>query len=151
MSWRSGTRTPADEKQIAIHKAGGPHPSAWSEPAVQGGAATYGLGATPQAGAATPDAVITLADEELARVREFAKQLDAEPLPVRERVMLHSKLSDMIVALGKLTGASITNERQVVMSPPFSILMRELAEALSPWPDAMRAVATWLQSKRVAS
>jgi hypothetical protein len=115
---------------------------------VSGGAATFGIAATPQAGSATPEAVVTLADEELARVREFARQLDAEPLPVRERVMLHSKLSDMIVSLGKLTGASITNERQVVMSPPFSILMREIAEALAPWPEAARALAAWLQSRR---
>ena len=147
MSWRTGTRSPADDKRRAIHAAGGPAPSAWDEPADLGAGAVFGLTAAPVAGSATPEAVVTLADEELARVREFASALEREALPVRDRVMLHAKLSDMIIGLGKLTGASIVNERQVVMSPVFGNLMREAAQALAPWPEACRALAAWLQGR----
>jgi hypothetical protein len=62
------------------------------------------------------------------------------------RVGLADKLAGVITRLGKLTGASLANERMIRRSPSWRRIQDAVATALEPWPDAMLAVADALDA-----
>jgi hypothetical protein len=90
---------------------------------------------------ATPEATFREADQLLQYVRQLRDGVMKEPsLTVVERLKLCGQVAEIVGQLGKLTGVALSNERQIVSSPPFANVTATITRALEPWPDAMRAV-----------
>lgn len=142
--WRRGSATPSAGKLVEIHEAGGPHPTLIDQP-LPGQPVARPRPEVPVA-AATPEAVIREADTLLQHVRCLQDELTQtdEPLATRSRVA--GELARTIDVLGKLTGVSVINERQILKSPAFSRVRGVMVDALSEWPAALESVASALES-----
>lgn len=145
-SWRQGTRSPPWERRQAIRGAGGPEEIAWDEPLVSAEAAVAPV--VVVAGSATAERTASIADTQMALVLQCQEQLRAADLTLPQRVTLLEKTTSMIRTLGQLTGASVSDERQIMRSPAFVALMRGAAEALAAYPDALRALAAWMVAEK---
>jgi hypothetical protein len=69
-------------------------------------------------------------------------------LTLKDRLGALRQLSEMVVTLGQLTGEAMLNERAILASPSWAIVQDAMLDALSPWPDALTAVAAALQTLR---
>lgn len=142
-SWRQGSRVPQEEAaKRAIEKACGIAPIDWDTLGSAGAPRTPRDPSEPRE-RATPEAVQELADELMAEAR---RQLDeirdtegADEGGVRARKT--SSLAATVVDLGRLTGATMVNERQIVRSGAWRRLLSLIDEALAPFgPEPGRAV-----------
>lgn len=149
--WALGLITPTMASRTKIHAAGGPDPLLWDEPIAPG--ATPAPKATaprkprdPEA-RATPEGVRSLADAAFGQAQALQDELEADGADLEARIRMAERLGSLIASLGKLTGAAVLNERQILMSPAFKRIVSVMLEALQPWPDAMRAVAAALEEQ----
>lgn len=149
-AWIRGNYAPDAAKRMRIHDDGGPEPAWWDEPAPGGEAKAIGAPSVA-AGAATPGAIASEADKLLADVqahREYVSALEGgDP---GEKLSHLERLAKMLGVLSKMRGVMM-NERQILGSPHWLNVEAALTKALTPWPDAMRAVADALEALRGAS
>ncbi len=142
--WLAGRKVPSVAMKKRIEELGGPTADSWD---------VY---------AAIPTVVsIDDDDEELleptadevrslaARLMKTAKDIEgslAQETSAYDRLRTLEKLTGIVVDLGKLTGASVLNERMILQSPGFKRLLARILEAIETLPAetaalAMRAVA----------
>jgi len=147
-SWIRGEYAPAEAKQFEIEDAGGPPATWWDEPdAALDASSAVAAAVAPVSGSASPAGIASEADMMLADVqtlRQHVSGLEGDPA---EKIRNLEKLSSMLVALSKMRGV-LMSERQILSSPHWSAVEARILEALEPWPDAMRAVATELEAGR---
>lgn len=135
--WISGGLVPSPRVRRRIFEDGGPEPGAWDV-----------LIAPPERpipvpvveGAASPEATRAVADRlqaVVARILEGLAGADQDPdLLLRDA----EKAAGILTQLGKLTGATVLNERQILASPAWRRVEDSVVTALEPWPDAITAV-----------
>lgn len=124
--------------------------SAWLLPATESPLADTGLGlpaaesktAVPPTGQAVNDLARRLAIQARREMRALEATTEhADPLMFSKRI---DSLAALVLKLSKLAGGQIT-ERQILDSPRFRTIERTIIGALSPWPDALRAVGEALK------
>lgn len=149
-AYRDGRRVPPKEEREIIHADwNGPAPDEW-DTLVTDGEPPRAPREPHAVEPATPEAAAGEAAKLLARIRDLqdeceAAGTDAHDLP--QRIRMADTLAAAISKLGQLTGTRVT-ERAILASPHWLQLEEALLEALAPWPDAMRAVATKLEALR---
>lgn len=150
-TWLNGESTPAPAKQREIEDGGGPPCSWWKETVGPAEPTAPAPAAVVVAGAATPAAVASEADGLLADVQRLRKWVsEQEGGDTAEQIRHLGELSRMLTALSKLRGV-LMSERQILESPHWLTLEARIIDALSPWPDALRAMADTLDAARGAS
>jgi hypothetical protein len=98
------------------------------------------------AGLATPELAMSSADLLAGELLQM-QQAMLTMADVPARVTLALKIGEMVVMLGKLTGAgSALTARQIQQSAAWLQIQRVIVEALSPWPEALRAVEESLRA-----
>jgi hypothetical protein len=149
-AWRGGSKLPSLEKRKEIRTAGGPVEELWTQSHDRQVDRLLAASAPTQDPAATPESAVSIAAAHQAHCLALQERLRQEGphLPIKEQITLAEKLGGMILDLGKLTGAGIVNQRQIVESPYFAQLLNDMMGALTPWPDALRAVAAVAAAKR---
>lgn len=140
--WCQGESTPGAKERARVHAEGGPPPEAWDELLPEGAPAPR----PPRDPSEPLEPASAEAIRELAAQlhRMAKKQLEALQDSGTEDPKLLAKMSslaDIVVQLGKLTGAAGIDERRIVASPAWARLWDRMCNALEPWPDAMRAAA----------
>jgi len=161
---RKGKRTPAPPMREKILAAGGPEVALWDQLIHKPSTVGDKLGVAdpladpeedgPASGslppvAATPDAVRDMADRLMKDAQTMQSELMRGEMDPGGRMNMLAKLASVVTELGKITGAAIINERQVLMSPSFRNLVDIILEAIKPFPDALESVVNALESRRV--
>lgn len=135
--WRTARRLPGAEQRVRIHKAGGPDPEDWNTP-YKGKADGEDFKSTP--GEATPEQALSAADVLYQSVVNIQRQIDSGNYAPEENLKKASEAARILVALGKITGATLSSERQILNSPPWKALVARLTDALADHPAALDAV-----------
>lgn len=143
-----GERVPPEDERISIHvDHGGPEPVLWLELVTEPAPRTAREPHDPEA--ATPEAAEGEAAKLLQNIRGLQDEItgagESMDLPARVRMVDH--LASAVAKLGQLTGTRVT-ERAILASPHFAEIESTMIEALTPWPDAMRAVSAALEGLR---
>jgi hypothetical protein len=145
--WKSGINTPTPEIRKQIHSLGGPEPKAWDQ--IVG---TKKPGKKPKKRKpvkATPATVAAEADAWLTEVRAFRDELPTLVSDAPGRARLLADAARTLKVLGQMVGIGMTvSTRQILDSPNWAIIESKLLEALTPWPDALRALARALDDTR---
>jgi transcriptional regulator with XRE-family HTH domain len=139
-----GQITPKEKKRAEIAEAGGPEAIAWDEPVVAPQERRAAREADPDV-KASPEGVQRLADRLQAQAEALEEEIRNSPGEPDEQLRSLEKLASIVSSLGKHTGNTITNERQIMASPAWARLELSIRDALTPWPDAMRAVGEALR------
>jgi hypothetical protein len=138
-----------------IQAAGGPDPEAWNELVDREAPARLPTDDEEPVDdsvvvTAAPDAVRDMADSLMRQAKTLQREV-AQIEETEARVRCTERLAGIITQLGKITGAAMTNERTILMSPAFRSLVDVMIDALAPWPDALHAVSAAMESRRVSS
>jgi hypothetical protein len=151
-AWKTGDRSPPEGARNAIAAIATqlkkPVPPVWWDEPIPESAAAL-IAAVPVQ-PATPELVASEADELLAQIRTVRARLVNDPLGdpnIQARQL--AQLAAAASQLGKLTAVGLVlSERQILSSPNWTRIEDAIVSALSPWPDAMRAVADSLNQLR---
>jgi len=158
--WRAGKVRPGAETRKRIHALGGPEPTAWDDQPPTAAPAAPHPSRQPKAKSppskkrrkprkATAAAVIAEADHWLAELEGFRAEIPTLANDTRGRAALLANAAKTLVMLGKLTGVGLSiSERKILDSPNWRILEGKIIKALTPWPDALRAVARAIDATR---
>ena len=141
--WKSGARTPADDAVISkIEADGGPLRCEWEEFPPEVSAPPL-----PDFSAeATPTTVQAEANRLLALVQAGMTEASTEP-DVSRRMGILANGANIVRQLGRVVGAGhVVTERQILESPHMRLIRDRIIAALEPWPEALAAVATALES-----
>lgn len=145
-SYRSGRRKPSKEVRKLIREAGGPDPQLWDELPPQIEVRRIpDEELEPEEIKASPEATRSLADRLTGEARRLMTEV-ALIDEVSRRVAATEKLAAIVKSLGSLTGAAMLNERQIRRSPAWQRIESAIADALTPYPDAMSAVVSALEA-----
>ena len=129
-----------------IHALGGPEPKAWDQ--VAGTKTPKKKPKKRQRVKATPEVVVAEADYWLHALQDFRDELPNLVTDASARSRLLADSARTLAVLGKLTGIGLTvSTRQFLDSPNWRQLEAKIIDALSPWPDALRAVANALDDR----
>lgn len=139
----SGRKEPSKAfKEICAELPGGPSLESWSETVVD--PEIKRLPSDEPLEPPTPDGVRDMAAQLMRSAQELQAAIEQEG-SAYERIRYLEKLTGIVVDLGKLTGATIINERMLKNSPGWKATQALILSTLEPWPDAMRALATALE------
>lgn len=142
LRWMSGD-TPAAAMRLRIRTLGGPLPEAWDEILPTAPSEPPPRGELPALVPATAEATRDLATRLHRLAEQEIRSLEegGGEEPPAKRLGRIASAADIVVQLGKLTGAAGIDERRIVASPAWARLWDRMCNALEPWPDAMRACA----------
>lgn len=160
--WISGARRPTDEQIAKITKAYGVTKEAWAAPVTRAKRAPKAVTApagdslpakpaaarpapasapatAPAGGDPLPDTMTPV--ERLQRfIQDGLRELEADvELPANKRAETLKKLADAQVSLSRSTGEDALTLQRIAANPEFRRLVRRLADALAPYPEALAA------------
>ncbi len=135
-SWRTGKRRPGVDGRRAIQNAGGPDPEAWNTPYQK----PDPVESTDEV---DTDKVISAAQGLYDSISQTQVLINASDDP-RERLKMTSESARILASLGKITGASLTNERQIINSPPWKDLAARVLDAAANDPATLALIITAL-------
>lgn len=139
----SGRKDPSKAfKEICASIPNGPTVDSWSETVVD--PEIRHVTDQDESNAPTDDRVRDMAAQLMRNAETLHAAIEQEA-STYEQVRYLDKLTDIIIRLGKLTGASVLNERAIKNTPAFKSLVEIMLKALEPWPDALRAIAKALE------
>jgi hypothetical protein len=144
-----GERVPPEAERVSIHADwNGPAPELWLE-LVTEPSAPRTQRELPEPEAATPEAAEGEAAKLLQNIRGLQDEIAGAgaDMDLQARVRMVDHLASAVAKLGQLTGTRVT-ERAILASPHFAEIESTMIEALTPWPDAMRAVSAALEGLR---
>lgn len=147
-AWRCGDRRPNDAVLQKIEDMGGP-PKDWIDEPIAPPGIRQLTKASPPPAEATSDDTASEAAKLLGHIRDLEgalrdpEQIGEMDLP--QRIRCTTQLAQTIVSLGAITGIKLT-ERMILSSPLWGALLERILAALTPWPDALRAVAKTLEA-----
>lgn len=148
-NWRTGEKVPGPANRDGLRKAFGIPLDAWDRPPA-GAAALPRPPALPGtvAGLAASIAALPTTREGARELLAFVKQRRGiEGLPSAEYVQLAGKERDALALCHTIEQAEALTEDRVVREHPRWRAMRgAILKALTPWPDALAAVAAALEA-----
>lgn len=139
--WLSGERKPNEKRRDQIFAKFALKPEWWDEPALS-------AVLPPRHGGSSSSASVKDRAERMLRMldhvlEEVENDKTATPL---EKIRTMQRATPTIQGLGKLTGESQeVSEQKIIRLPAWRRIEETIAEALTPWPKAARAVAEALQ------
>lgn len=152
--WGSGKRVPSAVKRELIAAHLGIEISAWdsilpdensshSHTAVRNPVISHT--------AATPDTTLQMAEELAGIAKALITDLKETGIGDSDAAMRKaSEISRVLASLGKITGASITNERQIVRTPAWARIREVIVDSLADYPAALESVVEALEALEVA-
>jgi transcriptional regulator with XRE-family HTH domain len=146
--WENGGKQPHREQKEQIAKELGIPVEWWDLPPLEAAQPmATAEGRTAEAACdGSPDGTRELAQRLQRQAWGLADRLDHFEGTLPEQIGAAAKLASLIADVGKLTGAAIVNERQILASPSMRRIVDTLTTALTPWPDALQAVTNALES-----
>lgn len=144
--WCNGESTPGAKERARVHEEGGPPPEAWDELLPEGAPAPRPRSEPPgPLEPASAEATRELAAQLHRMAQEQIRALQDAGAEDPKLLSKMSSLADIVVQLGKLTGAAGIDEKRIVASPAWGRVWDRMCAALAPWPDAVAACAAALE------
>jgi hypothetical protein len=144
--WISGHRKPSAKwRPVLLEKYKIPIP-AWDETPTEGGLlANLGKAPPPAAAPAPTEApanVRGMAESMIRQIRDLQVKAETDPLMTPDdRAKTLARAATVLTAVARLTGeAGDIPEAKLLRTPAFARVRDAMIVALTPWPEAMRAV-----------
>ncbi len=146
--WSSGHRKPPDTWRAKLKKHYGIASEAWDEAPPTAGGLLARLGAPPSEPPQAPPApglpttVRGAAESMIKQIRELQEKAATDPLLTPdERGKTLARAATILTSVARLTGeAGDIPEAKILRTPAWGRIRDAMLVALTPWPDALRAV-----------